>query len=60
MAAYRCIYFDGDKSLSIVSIIVSFEEGNEVEVSWKNKHGAKQVWLGVIVKIVSKGKSEIL
>ena len=37
----------------------SFEEGNEVEVSWKEK-GAEQIWLGVIVKIASKGKSEIL
>lgn len=65
MAVYRCIYFDGDKSLSIVAhskciLRQSFEEGNEVEVSWKNKNGAKQVWLGVIVKIASKGKSEIL
>jgi len=65
MAVYGCIYFDGDKSLSIVPqskciLRQSFEEGNEVEVSWKNKNGAKQIWLGVIVKIASKGKSEIL
>ena len=65
MAMYRFIYFDGDKSLSIVPqskciLRQSFEEGNEVEVSWKNKKGAKQIWLGVIVKIASKGESEIL
>ena len=38
----------------------SFEEGNEVEVSWKNKKGAKQISLGLVVKIALKGKSEIL
>ena len=64
MVMYRCIYFDGDKSLSIVPqskciLRQSFEEGNEVEVSWKEK-GAKQIWLGVIVKIASEGKSKIL
>ncbi|KAK2558669.1 hypothetical protein P5673_018868 [Acropora cervicornis] len=31
-----------------------FEEGNEVEVSCKNKKSAKQIWLGVVVKIASK------
>jgi len=65
MAMYGCIYFDGDKSLSIVPqskciLRQSFKEGNEVEVSWKDKKGAKQIWLGVIVKIASKGRSEIL
>ena len=30
-----------------------------MEVSWKEK-GAKQIWLGVIVKIASEGKSKIL
>ena len=37
-----------------------FEEGNEVEVSCKNKKSAKQIWLGVVLKIASKGKCEIL
>ena len=65
MTMYGCIYFDGDKSLSNVPqskwiLRQSFEEGNEVEVSWTNKKGAKQIWLGVIVKIALKGKSEIL
>ena len=64
MAMYGCIYFDGDKSLSIVPksrcvLRQSFEEGNEVEVSWKGKKGAKEVWLGVIVKIASKGKFRV-
>ena len=58
-------YFDGDKSLIIVPqskciLRQGFEEGNEVEVSWKNKKSAKQIWLGVVVKIASKGKCEIL
>jgi len=62
MAMYGCIYFGGDKSSSIVPqskciLRQSFKEGNEVEVSWKDKKGAR---LGVIVKIVSKGRSEIL
>lgn len=59
---YGWIYFDGDKSLVPQSKCIlrqSFEEGNEVEVSWKNKKGAKQIWLAVVVKIASKGKSEI-
>ena len=61
MAMYGCIYFDGDKSLSVVPkskciLKQSFEEGNEVEVSWKSVKGTKQVWSGVIVKIASKGK----
>ena len=58
-------YFDGDKNLSLVPqskciLRQSFEEGNEVEVSWKNKKGTKQLWLGVVVKIASKGNCEIL
>ena len=59
-------YFDGDKSLIIVPqskciLRQDFEEGNvQVEVSWKNKKSAKQIWLGVVVKIASKGKCEIL
>ena len=58
-------YFDGDKSLITVPqskciLRQGFEEANEVEVSWKNKKSAKQIWLGVVVKIASKGKCEIL
>ena len=58
-------YFDGDKSLIIVPqskciLRQGFEEGNEVEVSWKNKKRAKQNCSGVFVKIASKGKCEIL
>ena len=58
-------YFDGDKSLIIVPqskciLRQGFEEGNEVEVSWKNKKSAKQIWSGVVVKVASKGKCEIL
>ena len=65
MAVYGCIYFDGDKSLSVVPqskcvLRQSFEEGNEVEVTWKDKKGARQIWLGVIVKTASKGKSDPL
>ena len=61
MAMYGLIYFDGDKSLSVVSkskciLRQSFEEGNEVEVAWKGRNGAKQIWLGVIVKIALTGK----
>lgn len=64
MVMYGCIYFDGDKSLSTAPqskciLRESFEECNEVEVSWREK-GTKQIWLGVVVKIASKGKSEIL
>ena len=64
MAMYGCIYFDGDKSLSIVPksrcvLRHSFEEGSEVEVSRKGKKGAKEVWLGVIVKIASKGEFQV-
>lgn len=64
MAMYGCIYFDGDKSLSVVPksrcvLRQSFEEGSEVEVSWKGKKGAKEVWLGVIVKIALKGKVRV-
>lgn len=52
-------YFDGDKSLIIVPqskciLRQGFEEGNEVEVSWKNKKRAKQICSGVVVKIASK------
>ena len=58
-------YFDGDKSLIIVpqskcNLRQGFEEGNEVEVSWKHKKSAKQICSGVVVKIASKGKCEIL
>ena len=65
MAVYACIYFDGDKSLSVLPqskcvLRQSFDNGNEVEVPWKDKKGARQIWLGVIVKIASKGKSDSL
>ena len=58
-------YFDGDKSLIIVPqskciLRQGFKEGNEVEVSMEEQEKHETNWSGVVVKIASKGKCEIL
>ena len=59
MDFYGCLYFDSDKSVSVVPrsrcvLRVPFEAGNEAEVSWRC-HGEKQRFIGTILKTAKKG-----
>ena len=55
MSFYTCIYFDSDKSLSMVpkrryALRGPFEAGQEAEVNWGG-----QRFIGVILKTANKG-----
>lgn len=60
MDFYGCLYFDTDKSLSIIPksrcvLRGPFEAGHEAEVSWRGQNNEKQRFLGVILKTAKKG-----
>ncbi|KAJ7384809.1 hypothetical protein OS493_019486 [Desmophyllum pertusum] len=63
MDFYGCLYFDTDKSLSIIPksrcvLRGPFEAGHEAEVSWRGQNNEKQRFLGVILKTAKKDQKE--
>lgn len=61
MSQYACLYFNSDKSISVLPkskcrLRGPFQCKEEVEVDWRDESGAKQRLIAIILKVGGKGK----
>ena len=61
MPQYACIYFNSDKSVSVLpkskcKLRGPFECKEDVEVDWRDESGEKQRLIATILKVGEKGK----
>ena len=56
---YACLYFDSDKSVSVLPKSGQFEPRNEVDVDWRDGRGRKERLLATVLKVGDKGSAQI-
>ena len=64
MSLYACLYFDSDKSVSVLPkrkciLRGPFEVQGEVEVDWRDERGQKERLIATVLRIEGKGKQHI-
>lgn len=61
MSLYACLYFDCDKSVSVLpknkcKLRGPFKVKSEVDVDWRDENGNKERLVATIIKVEGKGK----